>query len=137
MRWSHIGPPSNIKFKLFVYILKSISNIDFLFIWATFGKIGLVFISIWATFCKIVLVNYPTWWFKVELNHDDHERGEELQRDIDRDDGGEAKVGDVVVTVDAADIGRDVDDVAAQRREDDGPKVADESLDAVVATHFL
>ena len=126
MRWSNLGPPSNIKFKLLVYILKSISNIDFLFIWATFGKIGLVFISIWATFCKIVLVNYPTWRFKVELNHDDHECGEELQHDVDCNDHGEAKVGDVVVTVNAANVGLDINDVAAQLCEDDGTQVANE-----------
>ena len=126
MRWSNIGPPSNIKFKLFVYILKSISNIDFLFIWATFGKIGLVFISIWATFCKIVLVNYPTWRFKVELNHYDHECGEELQHDVDCNDHGEAKVGDVVVTVNAANVGLVINDVAAQLCEDDGTQVANE-----------
>ncbi len=89
-----------------------------------------------VTYGRKKFYNIDTWRFEIQLNHHNHESGQKLESDVYGDDRRKAKVADVVVDVGAG-VRRNVDDVTAEWSENDGAKVSDETLDPIVATHFL
>ena len=75
--------------------------------------------------------------FKVQLNHHDHDSGDDFQAEVDVDDSrvGRLLNDDSLLVVDA---GRgSVNDVSAERSKNDCAKVSDESLDSVISSHLL
>ena len=84
--------------------------------------------------CLINLLKHKTFVLlncipEVEPDEEEHGRGRELESEVNVDRGG--KVGPRGVR------GGGVDQVAAEGREHDGAKVADEPLDAVVSPELL